>query len=504
MNDAKFTVAIIGAGAGGLCLGMRLKTAGIGFVILEKAARLGGTWRDNTYPGCACDTQAHHYSYSFAPNPDWSRRYAEQPEILAYLERCAETYGLGAHIRFDTEVTAARFDEAAGQWTVETAAGERIAARFVVSAVGQLNRPAYPDIPGLDSFAGTAFHSALWNHGHDLAGKTIAVIGNGASALQLIPRIAPLAKRLLVFQRSPSWVDPKRDRLFEGWQKRLFRTVPWIRRLYRWSIYWRWERSWPEFLKDTPAARRKEERLAADIARRVAEPGLTTELTPDYPVGCKRVLLADDYYETLVRPNVEVVTAPIERIEPDAIVTADGRAHVIDTLVLATGFKSLEFLAPMEIEGRGGRRLREGWRDGAEAYLGITVAGFPNFFMLYGPNTNLGHNSVLFMIECQVHYTLRCVREALRRDLLYLDVKPDAMARFNRILQAELGKTAWAGGCRSWYKTASGRVTNNWSTTTYRYWWQTRRPKLRDYRLEVRRPGSGEASDETVPPQAAE
>lgn len=289
------SVLIIGAGISGICMGVRLGQAGIPYLVLEKANRVGGTWRENTYPGCACDTQSHHYCFSFKLNPDRSRVYAEQPQILTYLEHCSQKYGVAEHIRFQQEIIRATFDATAGDWSVETASGETFSARILVSAVGQLNRPALPEIPGLRSFQGAMFHSAQWDHDFNLTNKDVAVIGNGASALQLIPRLAAAVRQLNVFQRSPNWLVPKGDRSFRTWEKWICRRIPIIARLYRYWIYWNWERSWPEFLKDSAAAKRKKRRLSTHIATEVASPDLAQALVPDYPVGCKRVLLTDDY-----------------------------------------------------------------------------------------------------------------------------------------------------------------------------------------------------------------
>jgi cation diffusion facilitator CzcD-associated flavoprotein CzcO len=478
------SVLIIGAGISGICMGVRLGQAGIPYLVLEKANRVGGTWRENTYPGCACDTQSHHYCFSFELNPDWSRVYAEQPQILTYLEHCSQKYGVAEHIRFQQEIIRATFDATAGDWSVETASGETFSARILVSAVGQLNRPALPEIPGLRSFQGAMFHSAQWDHDFNLTNKDVAVIGNGASALQLIPRLAAAVRQLNVFQRSPNWLVPKGDRSFRTWEKWIFRRIPIIARLYRYWIYWNWERSWPEFLKDSAAAKRKKRRLSTHIATEVASPDLAQALVPDYPVGCKRVLLTDDYYQTMQLENVTLITDPIARIESDGLVTPNGQKHVVDCIVLATGFQATDFLAPMEIRGMNGMTLNETWRNGPEAYLGMTVPGFPNFFMLYGPNTNLGHNSIIFMIECQARYISRAIETIIERNLVFMDVKPETMSGFNDNLHEQMKKTAWVGGCSSWYKTPDGKVVNNWSTTTYRYWWQTRRPNLKHYVLE--------------------
>ncbi|MEE9587458.1 MAG: NAD(P)/FAD-dependent oxidoreductase [Hyphomicrobiaceae bacterium] len=476
-------VLIIGAGAAGICLAIHFKKAGIAFRILEKSERVGGTWRENIYPGCACDTHIHQYSYSFETNPNWSRMFAEQPEILAYLERCAKKYGLQEHIVFDTEVAEAHFDDQAGTWFVITTEGEEFTARILISAVGQLNRPATPDIKGLEDFVGTQFHSAKWDYEHDLTGKRVAVIGNGASALQFIPRIAPHVDKLIVFQRSPNWVVPKNDREYGQLEKWAFRHLPGAARFHRYMIYWSWEKFWPKFQKDSPAAKNWRDQVDHIMRTQIEDRDLVTRLIPDYPVGCKRVLLSDDFLEALQRPNVEVVSAPISRIEAGAVVTNDGGAHPADSLILATGFRTNEFLAPMKICGRDSRRLDDDWRTGAEAYYGMTVSGYPNFFMLYGPNTNLGHNSIIFMIECQTAYIRHCIDRVLSDDLLYMDLKRSAQDRFNTTLQSELDKTAWAGGCSSWYKTPEGKVVNNWSTNTYRYWWRTRRPDFSDYAM---------------------
>jgi cation diffusion facilitator CzcD-associated flavoprotein CzcO len=475
-------VAILGAGVSGLCMGIALKRAGIdSFTIYEKSDALGGTWHDNAYPGSACDVPSHLYCFSFEPNPGWSRKFSPQPEIAAYLARCADKYGLLPHIRFGCEIAGASFDEGESSWRLRTTAGEALRADVLVSGTGQLNRPHVPDLPGLPSFEGTQFHSARWDPRHDFTGESVAVIGNGASAIQFVPEVAPRAGRLSVFQRTPNWLVPRLDRAYTPREQAVFRRVPFVLRGVRWLIYWALESRFLGFFRDSWLSRRMERGCREFLDAQIPDPELRVKLTPDYPVGCKRILISDDYYPALLRPNVALVTSPIERIAPDAVVTRDGRVHPADTLLFATGFETTSFLAPMEIEGRGGRKLEAVWREGAEAYLGMAVPGFPNLFLLYGPNTNLGHNSIIFMIECQVGYVARCIRRLFGRDLASLEVRPEAMARYDAALQRDLARTAWAAGCHSWYKTEAGRVTNNWSGFTVGYWRRTRRPDFSDF-----------------------
>ncbi|MDW3686338.1 NAD(P)/FAD-dependent oxidoreductase [Cupriavidus sp. CV2] len=471
-------IVIIGAGVAGMCMGIRLKQAGIDdFVILEKAGTVGGTWRDNTYPGCGCDIPSHLYSFSFAPKPDWSSAYSPQPEIHRYLQHCAERFGLLGHIHFGIEVTEARYDEGACLWQVSTGNGDTIAARILVSGTGQLNRPLAPDIPGLDSFAGTAFHCARWRHDADLRGKQVAVIGNGASALQFIPRIAPEAGKLTVFQRSANWVLPRNGEAYTVEQQARFgRHHPWTARLHRWHLYLQRELRFGRMQRDSGRNRELETLARRYLAHMIADPALRAKLTPDYPIGCKRILISDDFYQALKRPNVQVETTRIARVDADAVVTADGARHPADAIIFATGFDARSFLAPIRIHGRHGRTLADQWREDPEAYLGMTAPGFPNLFVLYGPNTNLGHNSIIFMLECQARYVLQCIQACRSARFASMEVRPEVVTRFNQALQAAIGQTAWAGSCSSWYKSASGRVINNWSSHATAYWWKTRKP----------------------------
>lgn len=477
-NGNGATIAILGAGAAGLCMAIRLRQAGIrSFTIFEKSQRVGGTWFENSYPGAGCDVPSHLYCYSFEPNPDWSRKYSEQPEILRYLEHCADKYGLRPHLRLGVEIVSLHYDEGVRLWRLRTRAGEEITANVVISGTGQLNRPHIPDLEGLETFGGSWFHSARWNHDLHLAGRDVAVVGNGASAIQFIPRIAPAARKVSIFQRTANWIVPRNDRAYGEREKWVFRHLPLVLRLYRLFLYLMLEVRFFGFIRETWITRKLRQVASDSMRSLVDDERLRAALTPDYPPGCKRVLISDDYYQALTRPNVEVVTTAIERIVPDGIVTTDGTHHPADTLIFATGFETTSFLAPMEITGAGGRSLAEAWHDGAEAYLGVAVAGFPNLFLLYGPNTNLGHNSILFMIECQVGYVLRCLEMMRERNGRQLEVHPGAMAAYNRKLQNDLAHTTWAAGCTSWYKTASGKITNNWSGLTLDYWRRTRRPE---------------------------
>ena len=465
-------IAIIGAGHSGICMGMQLKRAGIEeFVILEKGASLGGTWRDNTYPGASCDAPSFLYSFSFAQKTDWSRRFAWQSELLGYSVECAVKSGLLPHCRFNAEVTGARFDEARDVWRIALADGSTVEAQFLVTGVGQLHRPATPAIAGRESFAGVQFHSARWDHGADLAGKRIAVIGNAASAVQFVPQIAPLASQLTIFQRSANWLMPRKDRLYSPRLHRWMERWPWLARLrhqFQWFFFG--EMQLTPLMKQVRVVQWLATlRSKMHLRRQVRDPALRTKLTPDYPIGAKRVLFNDDYYPTLNRANVRLVTDGVERVEATGVRIHGGALVAADVIIYATGFQATDFLAPMAITGAGGRALRDEWRTGAHAYLGVTVSGFPNLFMLYGPNTNLGHNSILVMIEAQVGYVIDAIRQMDARKLRRLDVKREVMDEYNRWLQRDLAKSVWAAEKQSWYKLADGTITNNWPHSTIRY-----------------------------------
>lgn len=461
---ADVKVAILGAGFAGLCMGLKLKAQGeTSFVILEKADRVGGTWRENTYPGAGCDIPSHLYSYSFAPNPEWPEVYSAQPDILAYIEGVVDQHELSPHIRLGAEVTGAAWDEAAGRWRIALADGSSVTAQAFVTAWGQLNRPKLPPIEGRETFAGAAFHSAQWDASVDLAGKRVAVIGNGASAIQFVPEVAKVAGQLTLFQRSPNWIVPRMNRPYTEDEKAQFRAQPAAMAAVRSEIF--------RMAEDRLIAKRNGtapvEEVPIPLAHlhaQVTDPDLRAKLTPDYEIGCKRVLISNDFYPALTRPNVELVTEAIAKLTPRGVVDGQGRLHEADVVIYATGFETNSFVGETALTGLGGLSLAQAWKAGPEAHLGITVAGFPNLFMLYGPNTNLGHNSIIYMIEAQVAYVLQALAQGRP-----LAVRPEVMAAYNDKIQAELAHTPWAGACTSWYKTAEGKILNNWPATAQAY-----------------------------------
>ncbi len=475
------SVAIIGAGFGGIGLAMTLKRAGIdSFTILEKAEGIGGVWRDNTYPGAACDVPSHLYSFSFEPNPDWSRVYSPQSEILSYLERCVEEYGIGPKLRLGVEVERADFDEESGRWRIETGGGETVEADVLVSACGQLSRPALSRIPGADRFEGPIFHTARWDHDVELDGKRVAVIGTGASTIQVVPAIASRVEQLDVYQRSAPYVIPKKDRAYRPWERALFRVFPparWAQRFRQWLAFEIFVSAFNQFRPVAKLGIRMHERHLDD---QVSDPALKEALNPDHVLGCKRVLISGDYYEALDRPNVELTIGGVRELSQSGVVGADGTERPADVVVLSTGFESTRFLAPMEIRGRGGVELNEAWGDGANAYLGMTVTGFPNLFIMYGPNTNLGSGSIIFQLESQMRYILDAVRK-LRSRAGSLSVRPEVQASFDREIQDRLSTSVWQTGCSNWYIDENGRNTNNWPGFTLEYRRRTRRLDLDDY-----------------------
>jgi cation diffusion facilitator CzcD-associated flavoprotein CzcO len=474
-------IVILGAGIGGLGMAMRLTHAGeYDFVILEKADRVGGTWRENTYPGAACDVQSHLYWYSFDDQPDWSRLYPGQPEIHANIERMVKRHNLRPRIRFNSEITAAKWNEAEKRWHITTAEGATLSADVFISAQGQLNRPTFRDIKGRESFAGPSFHSAQWDHGVDLTGKRVASVGNGCSAVQFVPEIAPKVAHLSIFQRSPNYIVPRLDRAYTEEERADFLRDPEKLRESRRFFYEDHETWIGAMRQGTQRAAEFTAVARQHLEQQVQDPELREKLWPDYPIGCKRIIISDDYYPAVSQPNVAIVDTAIEQVEAKGIRTRDGTLHEVDVIVYATGFETHSFIGQLDVTGRGGRALRDAWKDGPEAYLGLSVAGFPNLFILYGPNTNLGHNSIIAMLECQFDYVLQALPEVEKAPL---SVKPDVMARFNTELQNSLQGTSWDGGCNSWYKNKNGKIINNWTGTVEDYKAATAKFNRADYEM---------------------
>jgi len=474
-------VAVVGAGFGGIGLAMALRGAGwtdpADLVVLDRADGVGGVWRANTYPGAACDVPSDLYSFAGAPGLEWSRRFAPQPDILRYLQRLTHDHGLTGHLRLGTEVTEARWDDVRRAWRLSLAGGDALEADVLVPACGQLSRPVRPALPGLDRFPGPVFHSAEWDHDVDLAGKRVAVIGTGASAIQFVPAVVDRVAALTVFQRSAPHVIPKPDRAYRGHRSSAGRAAA--------RAVWRAFFETGALGLTSWRAAALPFRLASDRLRhaQVADPALRARLTPDHPVGCKRILVSSDYYPALTRPHVDVVTAPIAEVTATGVRTADGGEHPVDVIILGTGFASTEFLAPMKVFGPGGHELSEQWRDGASAHLGIAVPGFPNLFLLYGPNTNLGSGSIVHMLECQIGY-VRQALELLRSGVRTLTVRPEVAERFDAEVQQRLSRSVWTG-CRSWYRTADGRIVNNWPGTMHEYARRTRRFDVSEYGADL-------------------
>jgi cation diffusion facilitator CzcD-associated flavoprotein CzcO len=479
-----FEVLIIGSGFGGLCVAIGLQQAGISsYVVLESGPDVGGTWRVNTYPGCACDVPSHLYSYSFELNPEWSRMYPTQAEIWKYLQHCARKYRILPNIRFNSEVREARYDEGACLWRVRTQSGEAYTARIVVSAMGGLSRPSHPRITGLERFRGPMFHSAEWDHRAELKGKRIAVIGTGASSIQIVPRIAPEVSRLLVFQRTPPWIVPKLDRAIRAWERVLFRRLPGYMRLFRGLLYLRQEMVGFGYTVNPKYMRVLERYSRKHLRNSVSDPALRERLTPTYQIGCKRVLLSNDYLQALCRPNVEVVSEAITELREGSVLTADAREREVDALVFCTGFRTTDLLSPVHFTGRNGVALNDAWRSGAEAFRGVTVAGFPNLFLLIGPNSRVGYNSIVFMIEAQTHYIIECLKLMRRNGSVSIEARPEEQARFNVRVQQRMGRTVYASGCKSWYLDESGKGTILWPGLSSEYWKETRRLTPAEYVL---------------------
>jgi cation diffusion facilitator CzcD-associated flavoprotein CzcO len=475
-------IAIIGAGYAGIGMAIQLRRAGLrSFVILERSHNLGGVWHANRYPGCACDVPTQLYSYSFEQSWQWSCSYAPSSEILAYLQYCARKYEIGSHVEFGCEVVAAEFDDRAKSWRIRTRSGRIVCCRVLVCAVGSFSHPSIPSLTGLRDFQGRVTHTAMWSDEFDIDGRDVAVVGTGASAVQLIPAIADRVRRLYVFQRTPPWVVPKMDPHLARWERWLYHALGGKNGATRTALYWRNERLGVAMTKRRDYLARLEAFMRQLLSVQVADEELRSRVTPQYALGCNIILISNEYYPAISRANVRVLASPIARVEPSAIVTADDKTHAVDCIVFATGFDIGGLLRTMNVVGRDGVRLADTWRDGFKAYLGCTISGFPNFFMLGGPNSGTAHTSGLLMIEAQIDYILRCLRTMRHRRASAMEVRPEAQARFDRMLQARMPQTVWTSGCASWLRDANGRVFTMWPGTTTEYWLRTRCVRTRDF-----------------------
>ncbi|MGZ4523746.1 MAG: flavin-containing monooxygenase [Mycobacteriaceae bacterium] len=474
---------IIGTGFSGLGMGIELQQRGVDFLILEKADDIGGTWRDNTYPGAACDVPSHLYSFSFEPKPDWRYVFSYQPEILDYLQGVTDKYGLRRYIEFNSHVKRAHWDDAEYRWHVFTESGQEYVAQFLISGAGALHIPSLPDIPGIHDFAGPAFHTAQWDHGADLTGKRVAVIGTGASAIQVVPELVKTAGQVQLYQRTAAWIKPRINFAFPGMLRRAFEFVPGLRATWRATTYWTMDSRAIALAKRPQLMTVAEWMYKANMRRYIRDPELRAKLTPHYRAGCKRILISDNFYQAVANPKTEVITDGIARVTPNSIVTIDGTERPVDAIVLATGFHVTDWFTFLDIKGANGEDVGDRWtREGMQAHRGITVADVPNLFLLLGPNTGLGHNSVVFMIESQIHYVVAAIAAAGKRHAQALAPTRAAQDRFNDELQHDLSTTVWnTGGCRSWYLDEHGVNRSLWSGLASEYWLATRSFRPSEY-----------------------
>jgi len=487
------SVGIIGAGPGGLALGILLRRKGCAdFTIFDREDGVGGTWRINTYPGLACDVKSHLYSYSFDLNPHWSRQWSQQPEILSYFERCAADHGLDAHLRLRTEICAARWEPDRRQWCLISSDGAQHWFDVVVSAVGLFTQPVLPDLIEEQPFAGTVMHSARWDHSVPIAGAKVAVLGTGSTAAQLLPELADVAEKVYSLQRSPTWILPKPDRRYTPRERWAFARIPLAKRLYRTRLWLRSESNISVIENGSDKARE-----FTDIARKlldnsIADEQLRAALTPDHPLGCKRLVFSSDYLPALARPNVEVVTSPARALRSRSVVTEDGTECEVDVVVCATGYAAADYLGQIEVTGEDATTLKQAWRDGPRAYLGMAMPGFPNFFMLYGPNTNVGSNSVIFVLEAQARYIVRVLKHMRRRRKSYVAVRPAALADFIAKVDRWMHGTVWTTRCSNYFRAANGRVVTQWPRSAGAFWAMTRRFRAADFTFEPDEPVSAD------------
>ena len=480
---------IIGAGLGGLTAAIKLQEAGHTFDMIDRNPKVGGTWYENTYPGCACDVPVALYQLSFAQSINWTRAYPQGPEIQAYAEEVADRFQLRPHLHLDDEAVSAVWDEDTKKWTVTTASGKTFTGDLLVGALGQLNRPSWPKIGGMDNFKGAKMHSARWDHSVSLEGKRVAVVGSAASAIQIIPEAAKVAGQLTVFQRTPNWVIPRRDVPISKEEQALMFTEPEtameLAARNRQLIFDNADHFFWQAFKWTPEGREAYTAIATNhLNEQVKDPELRKKLTPDYPVGCRRILIADDYFPALQRDNVELVTDGIESMDETGITTKDGTHREFDVVIFATGFETTGWNWTVDVEGKDGKHLGEVWADHPEAYVGITVNDFPNLFVLYGPNTNLGHNSITYMLERQSEYIVKALKTLDEQSAKAMSPKKDAQDRWNDEIQAKLQKTVWADpACNSWYKTDGGLITQNWASHNRDYAKAVEKVKVEDYEL---------------------
>lgn len=480
-----FSILITGTGFSGVCAGIQLKKAGIhDFRILEKAGSAGGTWRDNHYPGAACDVKSNLYSFSFEPNPNWTREYSPQKEILDYTLHCIHKYGLDEHILYNWEVSEARYHENNSTWELTSRDCQKLSSNVVIFGNGPLHIPSLPDIEGIRDFKGEVFHSAQWNHDFDLKGKNVCVIGTGASAIQFVPEIQPIVQNLYLMQRSAAWVLPKADGPFTPMQHRLFDRLPVSQRLNRDLIYLFNELQVVGFVYDERILKLGEQVGKWHIRKFIKDPALRKKLTPDYRLGCKRVLLSNNYYPALAQPNVDVVTDKIQRFTKDSVITADNKERKIDAIILGTGFHVSDSFQYYNVHGRGDVQLKEIFKDTPEAYYGTAVHGFPNMFLMLGPNTGLGHNSMIYMIESQMNYILDAIQKMKAQNIHSIEVKKDVQDTYNAEIQKKLENTIWSSGCRSWYLSENGKNYTVWPGFTLEFRNRTKTIDLDDYRVE--------------------